>query len=252
MAKAKKMAGLTSSASDKDIKKFIQALNRKISSYKPNDSKFIGPRTEYDIDASNAIYENFVNKVEAITHFNKWNKGGNGYTEVGIDLKEGKNGYYLPQTKESIEYIRDTLKTQEAAAEKQKQKDPNYVPGKNITESLAALPTMNEKLDTIADQLIDPNRDNLTTPVVVDPKTLPTKKEQRLAAQQNRAAAYAEMQARAMETYDTTFEDDIDALYEDKQANQDLIDRLKTEKWDSSDLMEEVHMRSLGIDTYGF
>lgn len=252
MAKAKKMAGLTSSASDKEIKQFIQALNRKISSYKPQDSKFIGPRTEYDIDASNAIYENFVGRVEAITHFNKWNKGGNGYTEVGIDLKEGKNGYYLPQTKETVDYIRDTLKTQEAAAERQKQKDPNYVPGKNITESLAALPTMNEKLDTITEQLIDPDRDNLTSVVLVDPKTLPTKKEQRLAAQQNRAAAYAELQARAVEKFDTSFEEDIDALYEDKQANQDLIDKLKTEKWDASDLMEEVHMRALGIDVYGF
>ena len=234
----KKMVPVTSKSSDTEIKGFITALNRKIKGY----------RNTKTLPVSEDVYENFANKVQNSLSFNKWTKGHTGYEEEGITLKEGKNGIYVPTTKEAVDYIRKTLETQESAFEKQKAINPDYIRGKTIAESLADLPTLKEKIATVTEQLKDPDKyESVSGEKAIDTSGLKgtAKKE---AEKQNKIRAITEINARAAEVYTTTFSEDIDKLYEDSEANADLIARLNSERWDSSDLMEEVHIRSLGID----
>lgn len=234
----KKMVPVTSKSSDTEIKSFITALNRKIKGY----------RNTKTMPVSEEVYENFADKVQNSLTFNRWSKGHAGYEEEGITLKEGKNGIYVPTTKEAVDYIRKTLETQEAAFEKQEKANPDYVRGKTIAESLATLPTLKEKIATVTEQLKDPAKyESVSGEKAINTTGLKgtAKKE---AEKQNKIRAITEINARAAEVYSTTFSEDIDKLYEDSTGNADLIARLNSERWDSSDLMEEVHIRALGID----
>lgn len=234
----KKMVPVTSKSSDEEIKSFITALNRKIKGY----------RNTKTMPINEEVYENFADKVQNILTFNRWTKGHAGHEKVGITLKEGKNGIYVPNTKEAVDYIRKTLETQEASFEKQKKANPDYIRGKTIAESLAALPTLKEKIATVTEQLKDPDKyESVSGEKAIDTTSLKgaAKKD---AEKQNKFKAITEINARAAEVYSTKFSEDIDKLYEDSTGNADLIARLNSEKWDSSDLMEEVHIRALGID----
>ena len=234
----KKMVPVTSKSSDEEIKGFIKALNRKIKGY----------RNTKTMPVDEEVYENFADRVQNSLTFNKWTKGHTGYEEVGIKLKEGKNGMYVPNTKESIDYIRKTLETQESAFEKQEKLNPDYVRGKTIAESLADLPTLKEKIAIVTEQLKDPEKyESVSGEKAIDTTSLKGK-DKKEAEKQNKYRAISEINARASEVYSTSFSEDIDKLYEDKVSNADLIARLDSERWDSSDLMEEVHIRALGID----
>ena len=234
----KKMVPVTSKSSDTEIKSFITALNRKIKGY----------RNTKTMPVSEEVYENFADKVQNSLTFNRWTKGHAGYESEGIELKEGKNGIYVPTTKDAVDYIRKTLETQEAAFEKQEKLNPDYKRGKTIAESLADLPTLKEKIVNVTEQLKDPERyESVSGEKAIDTSGLKGKAKKE-AEKQNKFRAITEINARASEVYSTTFSEDIDKIYEDSTGNADLIARLNSERWDASDLMEEVHIRALGID----
>lgn len=235
MARTKKaLVAPTSKSSDAEITKFLSAVNKKIRGY-------------YSIDEE--VGAAFSNKVQNILTFNRWKTGHEGYDEEKVELKDGIIPLRSKADKQSaIDWMRRQLKYQEEAAERQTAQDSNYKRGKTVSEALAELDTVSEKKAKVLDQILEGNAVEDTTLKAFDPETDKKREWNALAKQ----AVINEMVARATESYDTTFSEDIDKLYEDEVANADLIDRLRNERWDASDLMEEVHVRSLGIETRMF
>lgn len=231
---AKVLVAPTSKSSDEEITKFLSAINRKIRGY-------------YGIDEE--VGAAFSNKIQNILTFNRWKTGHEGYDEEKVELKDGIIPLRSKADKQSaIDWMRRQLKYQEEAAAKQTEQDPNYKRGKTVSEALADLDTISEKKAKVLDQILNGNSVEDTTLKEFNPETDKKREWNALAKQ----AVINEMIARATESYDTAFSEDIDKLYEDQVANSDLIDRLKSEQWNASDLMEEVHVRSLGIETRMF
>lgn len=235
MARTKKaLVAPTSKSSDAEITKFLSAVNKKIRGY-------------YGLDEE--VGAAFSNKVQNILTFNRWKTGHEGYDEEKVELKDGIIPLRSKADKQNaVDWMRRQLKYQEDAAAKQTAQDPNYQRGKTVSESLASLDTISEKKAKVLDQILNGNGVEDTTLKEFNPETDKKRSWNALAKQ----AVINEMIARATESYDTTFSEDIDKLYDDEVANSDLIDRLRNERWDSSDLMEEVHVRSLGIETRMF
>lgn len=235
MARAKKVVAVpTSKSSDKEITSFLSAINKKIRGY-------------YGIDEE--VGAAFSDKVQNILTFNRWQKGLAGYDEEKVELKDGIIPLRSKADKQNaVDWMRRQLEYQEKATERQLAQDSNYQRGKTVSESLASLDTASEKKAKVLDQILKGNAVEDTTLKAFDPNTDKKREWNALAKQ----AIINEMIARATESYDTTFSEDIDKLYEDQEANSDLIDRLRSEKWDSSDLMEEVHVRTSGMETIIF
>lgn len=239
MARTRKaLVAPTSKSSDKEITNFLSAVNKKIRGY-------------YGLDEE--VGAAFSNKIQKILTFNRWktvtSTSDKPYDEEKVELKDGIIPLRSKADKQSaVDWMRKQLKYQEDAAAKQTAQDPNYQRGKTVSEALASLDTISEKKAKVLDQILNGNGVEDTTLKEFNPET-DKKREWNAFAKQ---AVINEMIARATESYDTTFSEDIDKLYDDEVANSDLIDRLRTEQWDSSDLMEEVHVRSLGIETRMF
>lgn len=236
MARTKKPLAIpTSKSTDEEITKFLSAINKKIRGY-------------YSMDED--VGEAFSNKIQKILTFNRWktvtSTSDKPYDEEKVELKDGIIPLRSKEDKKNAaDWLKRQLKYQEDAAAKQIAQDPKYKRGKTVSEALADLDTISEKKKKVLDQILEGNGVEDTTLKEFNPKT-DKKREWNAFAKQ---AVINEMVARATESYDTTFSEDIDKLYEDQVANSDLIDRLKSEQWDASDLMEEVHVRALGIET---
>lgn len=228
----RKDANITSKSSDKDIAKLIQRINNKINSY--YNASDLGSDTE-------VVAENFVNRVQNLLTF----ESAKFTNKLELVEKDGK--YYIPKTKESIDWFKDTLSRQEKAREEQSNKDETYKPGRTLTQQLDALRTFNETVKKTQEDLNDPDKANYSNAVLLEPNKKATKEEKEAIKEINRKEAVREIIARAEHVYTESISDTIDKLYEDQVKNADLIAQLgASEKW-TGELLEEVNLRAEGI-----
>lgn len=228
----RKDTNITSKSSDKDIKKFIQRINNKINSYY-NASNL---RADTEV-----VAENFVTRVQNLLTFETTK-----FTNK-LELVEKDGKYYIPKTKESVDWFKDTLGRQERAREEQTNKDETYKPGRTLAQQLDELRTFNETIKKTQEDLNDPDKASYSNAVLLEPNKNATKEEKATIKEINRREAVKEIIARAEHVYTESISDTIDKLYEDQVKNADLIEKLgASEKW-TGELLEEVNLRAEGI-----
>lgn len=220
---------LKSTSSDAEIVKFLSKVNKKITGY-------------YSIDES--VGEQFASRVEASLSYRKYEKGGEfgKYEEWELPLVEKRGKLQIDlKTKEgkalAVAHMRRVLKEQE-------EKDAP----KTIEERLGSMPTATKKIKQVAKEMAESKS---MMEIDGEPVKLKSKAEAGVGTRDYNAyvktMAINEMIVRANTTYDTSFEDVINMLYEDEEANNDIISRLATEKWDG-ELMEAANVRVIGYE----
>lgn len=238
-----------------DYGKFIKRINAKIRSYDRPD--LFGSHTDLIVGVQNE-------RLEALSSFEVTFHGDSGDFQNNLDLGYTKSGVaYIKNTKENREALERAEKMQDARREKKGiqhyDADGNLV-NRSIIEQFESIPTLDKKLKQIEKQIKDKDITNANDDVSIapvpritakdrkDPQALEAKKrdiETRRAY--NRQQSIDEMISRAMMQYDTSFGEDIEKLYEDRDKYSDLIQRLnRSERW-TGELMEEVHLAALGI-----
>lgn len=214
---------VTSQSSDAAIKRMLNKVNSVIDTYRIEATDTISNE-----EASNVLSQ-ASSRVQNILTF--------GPNNEKLDLVDD----HVPVTQAAVDYIRKVLKRQEDNEAKQKEKDKDYKPGFRINELLKDLPTLSKKLDQIQKQLADPEKyNNVSEGKLI---VVPQGQGHRKAIWQNRATALNELVARANKDYsETPFGDVIAKLYDDAEANADIIGDLQSGKW-TGELMEEANLR---------
>lgn len=238
-----------------DYSKFIKRINAKMRSYDRPD--LFGSHNDLIVGIQNERLE-ALSSFE-VTFFDKTTDFQNnidiGYTKSGVA--------YIKNTKENRAALERAERMQAMRREKKGiqhyDADGNLV-NKSIIEQFESIPTLDKRLKQIEKQIKSNDITNANSDVSIapvpritskdrkDPQVLEAKKrdiETRKAY--NRQQSIDEMISRALMQYDTSFGEDIEKLYEDKDKYSDLIERLnRSERW-TGELMEEVHLAALGI-----
>lgn len=230
------MKKLTAISTDAEIVKFLSGVNKKISGY------YKAARDEGFTDDS--VGEAFARRVEAALSYRKYEKGEFGkYDEWDLELVEKRGKLQIDLTtkegkQKAIDHMRKIL------IEQQQMNAP-----KNISEKLDAMPTVAAKIKQVAKEMTESK--SFTKTDEDEPMKLKSREETGMNSPEynayKRTLAITEMVNRAITTYETSFEDVINMLYEDEAANNDIISRLATERWDG-ELMEAANVRVIGYE----
>lgn len=219
---------INSTSSDTAIKRMLNKVNSVIDTYR------ISATDKISNDEAAAVLDYASNKVQSILSFDV----------KGERLNMVDN--HIPVTDESVEYIRKVLKRQEEAEATQKEKHPDFKAGKHINELLKDLPTFSKKVDQIQKQLEETEKyKNLSGGTL---QAVPEGAGHRKAIWANRETATLELVARATYNFkEIDIDEVLNKLYEDKSANQDIIDDLNAGKW-TGEVLERANLRYLGLD----
>ena len=236
MARKKKaLIAPTSKSSDKEIVNFLSSINKKLSGY-------------YKV-AGDDVGEQMSDRVQQVLTFKKWLKDGKGVEEETLPLVDGKIALRKKEDKlAAIHYIRKVLERQEAKIEESRavalSKGETFdedLRSKTITETLSAIPTVQEKIKKVEDDLKVDDR------AVSGEKLVQGEKEKKRDFNKRaKEMAIRELQARAIAVYEDSFSEVISKLYEEYGANYDIIQQLDTQRW-TGELMEEANLRAMGI-----
>lgn len=236
MARKKKAAIIpTSKSSDKEIVNFLSSINKKLSGY-------------YNV-AGDDVGEQMSGRVQQILTFDRFNKGGQGYTEEKLPLVDGKIALRKKEDKlAAVHYIRMVLERQENKTEEAKTKMATIgktftedMRAKTITETLSAIPTVQEKIKKVEEDLAIDNRSFSGEKLVQGEN-----EKKRSFNKRAKEMAIREMQARATTVYEDEFSDVISKLYEEYGSNLDIIEQLRSQRW-TGEIMEEANIRAMGI-----
>lgn len=236
MTRKKKAAIIpTSKSSDKEIVNFLSSINKKLSGY-------------YNV-AGDDVGEQMSGRVQQVLTFKKWLKNGQGVEEETLPLTDGKIALRKKEDKlAAIHYIRKVLERQEAKIADSKataiaagESFDDSMRSKTITETLSAIPTVQEKIKKVEDDLMGINRS-----VTYEHLTQGETEKKRSFNRRAKEMAIRELQARAVAVYEDDFSEVISKLYEEYGANVDIIDQLRSQRW-TGELMEEANLRAMGI-----
>lgn len=236
MARKKKaVIAPTSKSSDKEIVSFLSSINKKLSGY-------------YNV-AGEDVGEQMSGRVQQILTFDRFNKGGQGYTEEKLPLVDGKIALRKKEDKlAAVHYIRMVLERQENKTEQAKTKMAAIgktftedMRAKTITETLSAIPTVQEKIKKVEEDLAIDNRSFSGEKLVQGEE-----EKKRDFNKRAKEMAVRELQARATTVYEDEFSDVISKLYEEYGSNLDIIEQLRSQRW-TGEIMEEANIRAMGI-----
>lgn len=236
MARKKKaVIAPTSKSSDKEIVNFLSSINKKLSGY-------------YNV-AGEDVGEQMSGRVQQVLTFKKWLTGGKGVEEETLPLVDGKIALRKKEDKAAaINYIRKVLERQEAKIAESKataiaagESFTDDMRSKTITETLTAIPTVQEKIKKVEDDLMGINKS-----VTYEHLAQGENEKKRSFNRRAKEMAIREMQARAVQVYEDDFSEVISKLYEEYGANVDIIEQLRSQRW-TGEIMEEANIRAMGI-----
>lgn len=236
MARKKKVDVIpTSKSSDKEIINFLSNINKKLSGY-------------YNV-AGDDVGEQMSGRVQQVLTFKKWLKSGQGVEEETLPLVDGKIALRKKADKlAAVYYVRKVLDRQEAKIAESKataiaagEAFDDSMRSKTITETLAAIPTVQEKIKKVEDDLMSIDRS-----VSQEYLAQGDSEKKRSFNRRAKEMAIREMQARATTVYEDDFSEVISKLYEEYGANVDIIEQLRSQRW-TGEIMEEANIRAMGI-----
>lgn len=236
MARKKKADVIpTSKSSDKEIVSFLSSINKKLSGY-------------YNV-AGEDVGEQMSGRVQQVLTFKKWLKNGQGVEEETLPLIDGKIALRKKEDKlAAIHYIRKVLERQEAKIAESRaiaiaagESFDDSMRSKTITETLSAIPTVQEKIKKVEDDLMGINR-SVTYEHLAQGET----EKKRSFNRRAKEMAIRELQARATAVYEDDFSEVISKLYEEYSSNADIIEQLRSQRW-TGEIMEEANLRAMGI-----
>lgn len=229
MARAKK--NITSASSNKEIMSLISSVNNRLRT-------FYGAKGLTDEERS-AISEQMSNRVANILRFDA------SHASYELPLEMGKNGYFIPKTQASIDYIRETLTRQEEANEYQLSKDPDFKRSKTLAENLQDIKSFTERSKEIEEQLLKNPESAFSESKIRAIEPTMSKADKSEIKALNRLAVINEMYARTSNEHDISFGEAIDKVYE--AGNDELIADLQNNKW-TGDIMERVNVFAHGYE----
>lgn len=217
---------LSSKSSDAQIAKWLSSINRKITGY-------------YGV--SDEVGEQFAHQVEQQLTWRKYTKGEFGvYDEWELPLEEKRGKLQIDlKTKAGKQKAIDHIKRILAEAE---DKDAETT----IQDKIDKMPTIREKRKIVEKQMTEEGKAFSTETPMGKYDPVFHDQGKRAYNADLKEAVTRELIARATREWDDDFSDVIDLLYEDEEANSDLIERLRGGQWDP-ELMEESNVRAHGM-----
>lgn len=217
---------LTSKSTDKQIVKWLSSVNKKITGY-------------YGVD--DTVGEQFAHQVEQQLTWRKYKKGEFGvYDEWELPLVEKRGKLQIDlKTKagkmEAVAHIRRILaeaEDKEAAS--------------TVQDKINQMPTISEKRKIVEKQMTEEGKAFSTETPMGKYDPVFHYQGKRAYNADLKEAVTREIIERATREWEDDFSDVIDLLYEDEEANSDLIERLRGGQWDPG-LMEESNVRAHGM-----
>lgn len=214
---------LTAQSTDAQIVKFLSSVNKKI--------------TDYYKTAGDEVGEEFAHRVEQTLSYRKYTKGEFGvYDEWELPLEEKRGKLQIDlKTKlgkqTAIAHMRRVLAEAEAKQA-----------ATTVQDKLEAMPTVQQKIDKVKEQLVAEKSFAGAKLETFENSGMKKREYNQVSKQQ----ALTEMQYRASMTYDISFDEVVDRMYEDEEQFSDILDKLRKGQR-TAEVMEEATVAVIGF-----
>lgn len=217
---------LTSESTDAQIVKWLSSVNKKITGY-------------YGVDET--VGEQFAHQVEQQLTWRKYHKGEFGvYDEWELPLVEKRGKLQIDlKTKEGKQNAVDHIRKILAEAEDKEATS-------TIQDKIDQMPTISEKRKIVEKQMTEEGKAFSTETPMGKYDPVFHDQGKRAYNKDLKEAVTREIIERATREWEDDFSDIIDLLYEDQEANNDIIAKLDGGQW-TPEIMEEANVRAHGL-----